>query len=65
MHVAVPHRRHHGVTLHFKDKIECINLMCALGTVAHISRQITKSIIIVYLTSRLIHHLVLYNTSDK
>jgi hypothetical protein len=39
------------VTLHLKDKIECIHLMCAPGIFAHISRQINKSIITMY-----IHH---------
>jgi hypothetical protein len=39
------------VTLHLKDKIECIHLMCAPGIVAHISRQINKSVITMY-----IHH---------
>jgi predicted nuclease with TOPRIM domain len=40
-----------SVTLQLKDNIECIHLMCALGIVTHISRQINRSIIIVY-----IHH---------
>jgi uncharacterized protein YigE (DUF2233 family) len=47
------------VTLYFKDKIECINLIYAPGTIAHTSRQITRSIIAVYLASRLIKHIVL------
>jgi hypothetical protein len=50
------------VTLNFKDKIECINLMCAQRSVIHISRQITNSIIIVYITSWLIPSHSLYIT---
>jgi hypothetical protein len=52
------------VTLQLKDNIECIHLMCALGVVAHISRQINRSIITVY-----IHHVITsrssYITSEK
>jgi hypothetical protein len=39
----------YNVTLQLKDNIECIHLICALGIVAHISRQINKSIIIMYI----------------
>jgi hypothetical protein len=41
------------VTLHLKDNIECLHLMCAPGIVAHINRQINRSIITVY-----IHHVI-------
>jgi hypothetical protein len=41
------------VTLQLKDNIECIHLMCAPGIVTHISRQINRSIITMY-----IHHII-------
>jgi hypothetical protein len=45
------HMEMDDVTLQLKDNVECIHLMCAPEIVAHISRQINKSIITVY-----IHH---------
>jgi hypothetical protein len=53
-----------SVTLQLKDNIECKHLMCVPRVVAHISRQINRSIITVY-----IHNVITsrssYITSEK